>query len=220
DPATLPGEAPLAERTDMVFRGTAVTQGTGRALVTATGMATEMGRIAGLLDRTEKEPTPLQRDIGRLGRVLGRAVLAIAAVVVLTVFAVRGVDDASDVITVLLFGVALAVAAVPEGLPAILSVVLAIGVRRMAAHRAVVKRLLSVETLGSASVIASDKTGTLTRSEMTVERVVTASGECHVTGVGYRPDGRVEHEGVPLREGPLWTEVVWVLGGGALASNA
>src|SRR5690606_445991 len=102
----------------------------------------------------------------------------------------------------------------------ILSMVLAIGVRRMAAHRAIVKRLLSVETLGSASVIASDKTGTLTRSEMTVERVVTASGECRVTGVGYQPAGRVEHDGGPLGEGPLRTEVEGVLGSGALASNA
>ncbi|MFS8520241.1 MAG: cation-translocating P-type ATPase [Micromonosporaceae bacterium] len=220
DPATLPGPVPLAERTDMVFGGTAVAQGTGRAIVTATGMATEMGRIAGLLQRTGKEPTPLQREIGRLGRLLGRTVLAIAAVIVLTLLAVRGVDDPSDVVTVLLFGVALAVAAVPEGLPAILSMVLAIGVRRMAAHRAIVKRLLSVETLGSATVIASDKTGTLTRSEMTVERVVTASGECRVTGVGYRPDGHLEHDGAPLGEGPLRTEAAWVLGAGALASNA
>lgn len=220
DPAPLPGSVPLAERTGMVYRGTAVTQGTGRAIVTATGMATEMGRIAGMLHRTEDEQTPLQREIGRLGRVLGVAVVVVAAVVVATVWAVRGVSDAGDVVTVLLLGVALAVAAVPEGLPAILSVVLAIGVRRMAARRAIVKRLLSVETLGSATVICTDKTGTLTRSEMTVERVVSASGECRVTGVGFRPDGRVEHHGTALTGGPLWSEVVSVLSGGSLASNA
>jgi magnesium-transporting ATPase (P-type) len=220
DPATLPGPVPLAERADMVYRGTAVTQGSGRAVVTATGMATEMGHIAGLLHETVEEATPLQREIGRLGRMLGGAVVIIAAVVVATVFAVHGVTEVSDVVTVLLFGVALAVAAVPEGLPAILSVVLAIGVRQMAARRAIVKRLLSVETLGSATVICTDKTGTLTRSEMTVERVVTPSGECRVTGVGYRPDGRVEHDGTELAEGPLWSEVARVLSGGSLASNA
>src|SRR6266545_423139 len=167
DTATLADPVSLGDRLDMVFSGTAVTQGTGRALVTATGMDSEMGHIAGLL-----------------------------------------------------LGVSLAVAAVPEGLPAILSVVLAIGVRRMAAQRAIVKKLSSVETLGSASEICSDKTGTLTKNEMTIERVVTASGETRVTGAGYRPDGRVEHDGAELVDGPLWQEVFRVLTGGSLANNA
>ena len=109
----------------------------------------------------------------------------------------------------LLLGVSLAVAAVPEGLPAILSVVLAIGVQRMAKHQAIVKKLSSVETLGSASVICTDKTGTLTRSEMTIERVVTASGSTRVTGVGYAPDGRVEHEGARADRRARCTASTW-----------
>ena len=220
DPATLPGPVPLGDRLDLVYSGTAVTQGTGRAIVTTTGMATEMGHIAGLLRETREDPTPLQREISRLGRVLGVAVIVIAVVVTGTVFATSDVVTAEDAVTVLLLGVALAVAAVPEGLPAILSVVLALGVRKMAARQAIVKKLSSVETLGSASVICSDKTGTLTRSEMTIERVVTASGEARVTGVGYRPVGRVEHDGAELTDGPLWYETAAVLSGGSLASNA
>jgi P-type Ca2+ transporter type 2C len=220
DAETLPGPVPLADRLNMVFSGTAVMQGSGLAVVTATGMGTEMGRIAELLHRTEEEPAPLQREISRLGRVLGLAVVVIAAVVVGTVLLTSRVADLGDVVTVFLLGVALAVAAVPEGLPAILSVVLAIGVRRLAAHHAIVKRLSSVETLGSASVICSDKTGTLTRGEMTVGRVVTASGQARVSGVGYQPQGQVEPEGGGPLEDPLRHEVAWVLGGGCLASDA
>ncbi|HEX6074362.1 MAG TPA: cation-translocating P-type ATPase [Micromonosporaceae bacterium] len=220
DPATLTGPAALADRLDMVHSGTAVTQGTARALVTATGMATEMGRIAGMLRETPEDPTPLQREISRVGRMLGIAVIGIAVVVIGTVLLTSRVSTAEDAVTVLLLGVSLAVAAVPEGLPAVLSVVLAIGVRRMAVRRAIVKNLSSVGTLGSASVIGSDKTGTLTRSEMTIERVATASGEARVTGTGYRPEGRVEHDGGPLTNGPLWYETDRVLRGGCLASNA
>ncbi|MGH8823042.1 MAG: cation-translocating P-type ATPase [Jiangellaceae bacterium] len=221
DARTLPEPVGLGDRFNMVFNGTAVAQGTGRAVVTATGMATEMGRIAGMLHETAEEPTPLQREISRVGRMLGIAVVVIALVVMATVFLTTRVDSADESVTVLLLGVSLAVAAVPEGLPAILTVVLALGVQRMAAHRAIVKKLSSVETLGSASVICSDKTGTLTRSEMTIQRVVTASGETLVTGVGYRPEGRVEHDGAEIGDdGRLWAENVRVLGGGSLASNA
>ena len=123
----------------MVFKGTAVAQGTGRAMVTATGMATEMGSIADMLEATQEEPTPLQTEVGRIGRMLGIAVIIIAVVVVVTVFVISDVRTATDAVTVLLLGVSLAVAAVPEGLPAILSVVLALGVQRMATHRAIVK---------------------------------------------------------------------------------
>ena len=220
DAATLPGPAALGDRLDMVFKGTAVAQGTGRAVVTATGMDTEMGAIAEMLEATAEEPTPLQKEVGRIGRMLGIAVVVIAVVVVGTILLISDIRSAADVIDVLLLGVSLAVAAVPEGLPAILSVVLAMGVQRMAKHNAIVKKLSSVETLGSASVIASDKTGTLTRSEMTIERVMTASGGTHVTGVGYAPDGQVEHEGAKLAAGPLHAEQIVVLSGGSLASNA
>lgn len=195
DAATLPAPAALGDRRNMVFKGTAVAQGTGSALVTATGMATEMGRIAHLLEATVAQPTPLQLEVVRVGRMLGLGVVVIATVVVATILLLSDIQSASDVIPVLLLGVSLAVAAVPEGLPAILSLVLALGVQRMARQRAIVKKLSSVETLGSATVIASDKTGTLTRAEMTIERVVTVSGRTRVTGVGYAPLGRVEHQG-------------------------
>jgi magnesium-transporting ATPase (P-type) len=220
DAATLTQPAALGDRLDMVFKGTAVAQGTGRAIVTATGMHTEIGAIAEMLEATKEEPTPLEKEITRIGRMLGIAVVIIAAAVVGTVLLISEIRSAADVIHVLLLGVSLAVAAVPEGLPAILSVVLALGVQRMAKRNAIVKNLSSVETLGSASVIASDKTGTLTRSEMTIERVLTATGGTHVTGVGYTPHGRVEHEGTPLTAGPLHHENVAVLSGGSLAGNA
>jgi magnesium-transporting ATPase (P-type) len=143
----------------------------------------------------------LQREISRLGRALGVAVVLIAVVVVATLALSFRIDTLAEVTTVLLLGVSLAVAAVPEGLPTILSVVLALGVQRMAAHNAIVRRLSSVETLGSASVVCSDKTGTLTQGEMTVARVVTPTGEVAITGVGYRPEGCVEHDGATLPPG-------------------
>jgi potassium/sodium efflux P-type ATPase len=220
DAATLHEPAALGDRLDMVFKGTGVAQGTGRGVVTATGMDTEMGSIAQMLEATEEEPTPLQKEVARIGRMLGIAVVVIAVVVVGTILLISDIRSAADVIHVLLLGVSLAVAAVPEGLPAILSVVLALGVQRMAKHNAIVKKLSSVETLGSASVIASDKTGTLTRSEMTIERVMTASGETRVTGAGYAPKGRVELEGAELAAGPQRDENIVVLSGGSLAGNA
>jgi magnesium-transporting ATPase (P-type) len=220
DAATLPAALPLGDRLNMVFKGTAVAQGSARAVVTATAMDTEMGAIATLLEATVDEPTPLAVEVARIGRMLGIAVVIIAVVVMGTLFALSDIRSASDVTHVLLLGVSLAVAAVPEGLPAILSVVLALGVQRLARHSAIVKNLSSVETLGSASVICSDKTGTLTRSEMTIERVMTLSGGTQVTGVGYAPEGQVEHEGGKLEAGPLHAEQVVVLGGGSLAGNA
>ena len=220
DAALLTATAALGDRLNMVFKGTAVAQGTGRAVVTATGMETEMGGIATLLDTTPDAPTPLQVEIAHLGKVLGIAALVIAAIVVATILLTSNIQGVADVVTVLLLGVSLAVAAVPEGLPAILSVVLAMGVRRMARHHAIVKKLASVETLGSASVIASDKTGTLTRGEMTVQRVMTASGRSDITGVGYAPEGRAEQAGAELAEGPLCAELQAVLRGGSLAGNA
>jgi potassium/sodium efflux P-type ATPase len=204
----------------MVWSGTAVTRGRGRAVVTATGMGTEMGNVARLLGRTETTRTPLQREVEHIGRTLGLAVIVIAVVVVAAIFATADVDDASDAVDVLLIGVSLAVAAVPEGLPAVLSVVLALGVQRMARARAVVKKLSSVETLGSASVICSDKTGTLTRNEMTIEKVVTPSGAVDISGVGYRPDGEVLANGRPVDDDVLLDEVRAVLGAGSLANDA
>jgi P-type Ca2+ transporter type 2C len=222
DSATLTGTVALGDRLDMVFSGTAVARGRGRAVVTATGMDTEVGHVARLLGRTEEERTPLQREVERVGRTLAIAVVVIAAVVVAAILVTSDVNSASDLVDVLLVGVSLAVAAVPEGLPAILSVVLALGVQRMAREHAIVKKLSSVETLGSASVICSDKTGTLTRNEMTVTTVVAGSGEAEVTGTGYRPEGDIVIDGRPLGDGdaPLVDEVRFVLAGGSLANDA
>ncbi len=214
------GEAALGDRVNMVFSGTAVARGRGRAVVTATGMATEMGNVARLLGRVEAQSTPLQREVDRLGRMLGIAVIAIAVVVVSAILLTADIRTASDLVSVLLVGVALAVAAVPEGLPAVLSVVLALGVQRMARQRAIVKKLLSVETLGSASVICSDKTGTLTKNEMTIEKIVTGSGEVDVSGSGYRPYGELHVDGHPLDDPVLLEEVRAVLAAGSLANDA
>lgn len=220
DTSTLAGAVALGDRVNMAFSGTAVTRGRGRAIVTGTGMSTEMGRIAGLLAQAEEEATPLQREIALVGRTLGLAVIAIAVVVVGAILLASDIEDAGDVADVLLVGVSLAVAAVPEGLPAILSVVLALGVQRMARQRAIVKSLSSVETLGSASVICSDKTGTLTRNEMTIRKIVTRSGEVDVFGAGYRPDGGFESSGRPLESGALRDEVRAVLAIGTLANDS
>lgn len=220
DAATLKSPAALGDRLNMVFKGTSVAQGSARAVVTAIGMQSEVGAIATLLDATEDQPTPLQVEVARIGRVLGLAAVGIALVVVATILVTDHVRAPADVVRVLLLGVSLAVAAVPEGLPAVLSVVLALGVQRMARRHAIVKRLASVETLGSASVIATDKTGTLTHNEMTIVHVVTASGASDITGVGYAPLGQVQHAGAALAPGAQHDENVAVLSGGSLAGNA
>ena len=220
DVAALAAPTGVADRVNMVFNGTAVTRGRGRAIVTATGMNTEMGTIARLLGRTKAHRTPLQREVDLIGRMLGVAVGIIAVVVMAAILLTNHISHVRDLIDVLLVGVSLAVAAVPEGLPAILSVVLALGVQRMARQHAIVKRLSSVETLGSASVVCSDKTGTLTKNEMTIEVIVTASGEVGVTGTGYRPVGELLVDGEPLTDPVLLDEVRFVLGGGSLANHA
>ena len=218
--SAIPGEAAVADRVNMVFKGTAVARGHGRVVVTATGMSTEMGTIARLLGETDEPRTPLGREVDRLGRALGVAVVAIAAIVVLAIALTADLSDPQAVVQVLLIGVSLAVAAVPEGLPAVLSVVLALGVQRMASRRAIVKKLSSVETLGSASVVCSDKTGTLTRNEMTIEKIATGSAELDVTGNGYRPEGEILLRGRPLDDPIVLDEVRALLAAGSLASNA
>ncbi len=209
----------LADRSNMVHQGTAVTQGSGRAVVTAVGLATELGAIAGLLGATPERPTPLDREIGRLGRLLGALVVTIAVIVVITIVVVDGVREPADLVLVLLLGVSLAVAAVPEGLPSILSVVLAIGVQRLAKRNAVVKKLSAVEALGSTSVICTDKTGTLTRGQMAIETIVTASGRAEVSGVGYEPRGEVTRGGHVLT-GAALLEAQVLLTAGSLAGDA
>jgi P-type Ca2+ transporter type 2C len=213
-------EVALGDRHNMVFSGTAATYGHGKAVVTATGMQTEMGRIAGLLKETQDEATPLQRELDRTGKLLGMAVIAIAVVMIATIIIVENVRGLSAVLDVLILGVALAVAAVPEGLPAVVTAVLAIGVQRMARRNAIVRHLAAVETLGSASVIASDKTGTLTKNEMTVRVVVTASGRVTFEGSGYAPEGTVRRDGGGPIEGALQVELERALCVADRANNA
>lgn len=222
---TLAEAKALGDRANMVFNGTSVTQGTGRAIVTSTGMRTQVGKIADLLQATDDDDSPLQKEMNYVSKILGIAVCIIAAVVLVALALTEGFNDIHDVIDSLLLSVSLAVAAVPEGLAAILTVVLALGVRRMAEHHAIVKKLHSVETLGSASVICSDKTGTLTRNEMTVERVVTPSGEVQLTGTGYAPEGRMiaidaaEAAGITGAAEAAQAEAVTTLAVGAIAND-
>ena len=220
DPAVIAEEVPLGDRDNMVFSGTTATYGHGKAVVTATGMRTEMGRIAGLLRATPDETTPLQEELDRTGKILGLVVVAIAVVMIVTIVMVEDVRGAAALFDVLILGVALAVAAVPEGLPTVVTAVLSIGVQRMARRNAIVRHLAAVETLGSATVIASDKTGTLTKNEMTVRVVVTASGRVTFEGSGYAPDGAVQAEGGGPIEGAIRVELERALAAADRANNA
>jgi P-type Ca2+ transporter type 2C len=218
--AALPGDVSLGDRDNMIFSGTSVTYGRGRAVVVATGMGTEMGHIAGMLARLPDEPTPLQKELDRVGRMLGIVVVVIAVVMIATIVVVEHVRGLSAFLDVLILGVALAVAAVPEGLPAIVTAVLSIGVQRMAKRNAIVRHLSAVETLGSATVVASDKTGTLTRNEMTVREVVTASGRVLFGGTGYEPVGDVRQASGEPVDGSLRIELERALAVADRANNA
>ena len=221
-PDTLDSAKALGDRTNMIFNGTSVTQGTGRAIVTGTGKNTQVGKIADMLSQTDDEDTPLQKEMTHVSKILGIAVCIIAAVVLVALFITQGFHTMpDDLIDSLLLAVSLAVAAVPEGLATILTVVLALGVQRMAKHNAIVKKLSSVETLGSASVICSDKTGTLTRNEMTVERIVTPSGEVQLTGTGYEPKGKMLGMGGDAIEesAPVNAEALRTIAVGAFAND-
>jgi Ca2+-transporting ATPase len=208
------------ERTNRVFSGSVATFGHGIAIVTATGMQTEMGRIAGMLRDAPVEPTPLQRELDRTGKRLGVTVVAIAIVMIATIVFAEDIHGTAALIDVVILGVALAVAAVPEGLPAIVTAVLSRGEQRMAKPDAIVRHLAAVETLGSASVIASDKTGTLTRNEMTVRAVVTASGTARFTGSGYAPIGDVRSDEGGAIAGDQRLELELMLAAGERANNA
>ena len=193
-------DAATADRSNMLFAGTAVAFGHGRAVVTATGMRAEIGRIADLLAQTVDEQTPLQAELDRTGRILGVIVIAIALVVGATLLLMQRDFSLTVLTTVLLYTIALAVAAVPEGLSAITTVVLSLGMQRMARRNVIVRRLSAVETLGAATVICTDKTGTLTKNEMTVRALVTAGGRVDFTGSGYDPRGAVLACGQPVTE--------------------
>lgn len=179
-----PSEIPQPDRKNMAYTGTAVVYGRGKAVITATGMNTAFGRLAGLLGEIERERTPLQEKLDQFGRWLGAATLVVVAVV-----AVLGTFQGFTFFEMFLWGVALAVAAIPEALPAVVTVGLALGVRRMVKRHALIRKLPSVETLGSTNIICTDKTGTLTQNKMTVEKVYVNGTLLNVTGGGYEPVG-------------------------------
>jgi len=177
-------DSPIGDRKNMVYAGTAVTYGRGRALVAATGMQTEFGKIAKMLQDVETGKTPLQQNLDKVGAVLARAAFVVVALIV-----ALGLLRGQPFVEMLIFGIALAVAVVPEALPAVVTISLAIGVQKMVKRNALIRRLPAVETLGSTSVICSDKTGTLTRDEMTVRRLYCAGTMYDVSGAGYSPEG-------------------------------
>lgn len=178
-------KTPLSERGNMAYTGTMVTYGRGKGVVIATAMETEMGSIAKMLEEDDEE-TPLQQKLNKLGKMLGIACLAVCAVVFLL-----GIIEKNGLFEMFMTAISLAVAAVPEGLPAIVTVVLAIGMKRMVNKNVLTKNLSSVETLGSTTVICSDKTGTLTQNKMNVKKVFDLSEEVDVTGSGYSSNGKI-----------------------------
>ena len=202
----------LGDRSNMVFAGTIATYGRGRAVVVGTGMNTQFGRIAKMLQSVESGRTPLQQNLDKVGRVL-----ALAAVVVVAAIVAMGMLRGQPLLEMFIFGIALAVAVVPEALPAVVTVSLAIGVQRMAKRNALVRRLPAVETLGSTSVICSDKTGTLTRDEMTARKLYTPERTLTISGSGYEPEGEFSLEGPAVELSQQETEL---LRAAALVSDA
>ena len=188
------GAAPLGDRLCMAYSGTVVTSGTGRGVVVATGAGTEIGRISGMLSTVETLTTPLLRQMNVFARWLTILILLIAAVLLVFGYFVEHFEFSEMFMAV----VGLSVAAIPEGLPAVLTITLAVGVQAMARRNAIVRRLPAIETLGSVSVICSDKTGTLTRNEMMVTSVVTATHAFSVEGTGYAPTGSIKLNGAPV----------------------
>jgi Ca2+-transporting ATPase len=203
---------PLGDRLNIAYAGTLAVNGRGQGVVVSTGMSTEFGRIARMVDTVDIARTPLQENLDRLGATLGKAALAVVGLVV-----VIGLLRGLPVIQMFMFGIALAVAVVPEALPAVVTISLAIGVRRMVKRNALVRRLPIVETLGSTSVICSDKTGTLTRNEMTVRKIFADERLLDVTGAGYEARGEILEAGRAI-ESP--ESVRALLAAGVLASDA
>jgi len=187
------GDISLADRKNMVYSGTTINYGRATAVVVRTGMATAIGEIAAAIQEIRPEKTPLQKSISKLSRYIIGIVLSVIGVII-AVGVVRGLDW----LELFLLGVAAAVSAIPEGLPAVITVVLAIGMQVMARRNAIIRKLSAVETLGSATVICSDKTGTLTLNEMTIRRIYLAGVTIEVTGEGYNPEGDFSRDGQPL----------------------
>ena len=197
----------LGDRKNMAFRGTVVTYGRAKGVVAETGMSTELGKIAELLSAVDNEQTPLQKALDKLGRTLGWACLIVCAIVFTT-----GLLEGGDPLTLFMIAVSLAIAAVPEGLPAIVTISLALGMQEMVKRHALIRRLSSVETLGSTTVICSDKTGTLTQNEMTVTRVWVDGQSVGITGLGYAPEGKftVNNQEIELGKFPAVRTALWV----------
>ncbi|WP_437303254.1 cation-translocating P-type ATPase [Sorangium sp. So ce388] len=213
--APVAGDAPLGDRVTMVFTGTSVVRGKGRAVVTATGVNTELGRIGEMIRSVGDQKTPLEERLDRFGSVILRVCLGLSAVLLGWGF-IRGGRPWHEL---LLEGVSLAVAAIPEGLPAITTITLALGMQRMARRGAIVRKLPAVETLGAATIIASDKTGTLTQNEMTVRNVYAGGHKYTVTGEGYNPGGALRDEsGAEVVE--LSAPLTYLLATAALCNNA
>ena len=196
----------LGDRRCLAFSGTLVTSGQGIGLVVATGDETELGKISQMVSETRSITTPLIRQMNSFGHILAVIIVAFAALT----FAIGYFVRQGNPVELFLAAVALAVAAIPEGLPAIMTIVLAIGVRRMAQRNAIIRRLPAVDTLGALTVICSDKTGTLTRNEMTVTKLVTSAGVSDVTGVGYAPEGEIRHhdETLSLTDESIWKRTI------------
>lgn len=205
-------DAAVGDRTNMLFAGTAATYGRGQAVIVATGMSSQFGQIAQLLQTVEPGPTPLQANLDRVGRTLAKAALVLVAAIV-----ALGLARGQPLLDMLVFGIALAVAVVPEALPAVVTIALALGVQRMAKRRALVRHLPAVETLGSTSVICSDKTGTLTKDEMTVRALFVMDETTKVTGSGYQPVGEFISQGTTQDPSPA---LLGLLKAAVLASDA
>ena len=205
-------ELALGDRKNMAYAGTTATYGRGRAIVAATGMKTEFGKIAQMLQTVETGKTPLQENLDKLGHTLGRAAFVVVGIIV-----ALGLFRGQPFIEMLVFGIALAVAVVPEALTAVVTISLAIGVQRLVKRRALMRRLPAVETLGSTSVICSDKTGTLTKDEMTARKLYVAGQLLEVSGAGYEPHGQFSRDGVSVEPS---TPLERLLQAAALASDA
>lgn len=205
---------PLVEQKNMLFMGTTIVQGTAKAIIVQTGIKTELGQIANLIKETEPEPTPLQKDLERLAKTLTLGCLGISAgIMAINLF------QGYPLLATLRSGISLAIGTVPEGLTAVLAVALSFGVQRMAKKGAIVKKLPVVESLSCADIICTDKTGTLTKGEMTVQKIYTTSGLYNITGIGYSSEGDIQKDGVIInpKNHPELSRVIQI---GALCNNA
>ena len=212
---TFDEDVSLGDRVNMAYSSTIVSYGRGKGVVVGTGHDTEIGKIATMIQTYDNEPTPLQRKLNQLGKFLGIVVI----VVCLVVFGL-GLYQGRDVLSMFMTSISLAVAAIPEGLAAIVTIVLALGMNRMVERNAIVKKLLSVETLGTTTYICSDKTGTLTQNEMTVVKVYTDDKIIDVSGIGYEPKGKFTIDGVEVENVTGSVNINTLLSIGTLCSDA